>query len=152
MWLSYVSDELRINFLTPVSIGVDNSWGITGVATEVEALAFTESSVEHGYNRPRAVAAAAAVSGPGDIVLLEMQSTCCGRREYSPAETDPSVWTITRAAVDANVIVVAAAGNGNEDLDSAPYAQVRIVCEPSSTVCAAVLFNSIRCGAVPRQG
>lgn len=106
-----------------VTKGVLNDYGITGVAREAEIYTYSEKTVEDGYNRLRAVTAAVENSGPGDVVLLEMQTTCCGRREYSPAETNPSVWLVTKVGTDAGVVVVAAAGNGNEDLDSADYSE-----------------------------
>jgi hypothetical protein len=106
-----------------VSKGVLNGFGITGVAREADIYTYAESTLEHGYNRIRAITAAVADSREGDVVLLEMQTRCCGRLEYSPAETDPSVWMVTKAATDAGIIVVSAAGNGNEDLDSPPYSE-----------------------------
>ncbi len=48
-------------------------------------------------------------------MLLEMQ------RDFAPAETDPNVWTVVKAGVDAGIIVVSAAGNGNRDLDGMDY-------------------------------
>lgn len=36
-----------------------------------------------------------------------------------------SVWTLTRSATDSGIIVVAAAGNGNQDLDGAAYTEYR---------------------------
>lgn len=54
-----------------------------------------------------------------------MQTTCCGRTSFSPAETNPAIWLIVRTGADAGVIVVAAAGNGDEDLDSEPYTEYR---------------------------
>jgi len=106
-----------------VTKGVQNDFGITGVAREAEIYTYSELTLEGGYNRERAVVAAVENSGPGDVVLLEMQSTCCGRSSYSPAETNPSVWLATKVGTDAGVVVVAAAGNGNEDLDSSPYSE-----------------------------
>ena len=71
-----------------------------------------------------AVAAAIAAARPGDVVLLEMQ-TFGANGNYGPAEYDPAVWTLVKRATDAGIIVVAAAGNGTEDLDSPDYEEYR---------------------------
>jgi hypothetical protein len=104
-----------------VSTGIPNGIGITGVAPEAGGPYTYSEWTTNGGRRERAVGTAIADSAAGDVVLLEMQATCCGRRDYSPAETSAAVWMLVRAGSDAGVIVVAAAGNGNEDLDSAPY-------------------------------
>eukprot|EP01065_Artemidia_motanka_P026914 TRINITY_DN32153_c0_g1_i1.p1 TRINITY_DN32153_c0_g1~~TRINITY_DN32153_c0_g1_i1.p1 ORF type:complete len:505 (+),score=158.58 TRINITY_DN32153_c0_g1_i1:81-1595(+) len=104
-----------------IAVGVRNGFGITGVAAKATAQTFSEQTVEHGHNRPRAIAAAAAASRAGDVILYEMQTTCLGSVNYVPAECDNSVWLATRTAADAGVVVVAAAGNGNADLDSSTY-------------------------------
>ncbi len=59
-------------------------------------------------------------SRPGDIVLLEMQETytCGGITAYVPAEINPNLHAVVKTGIPANqVIVVAAAGNGNQNLD-----------------------------------
>ena len=66
-----------------VSKGVLNGFGINGVARGADIYTYAESTLEHGYNRIRAVTTAVADSSEGDVVLLEMQTTCCGRRGYS---------------------------------------------------------------------
>jgi len=63
-------------------------------------------------------------SSTGDVVLLEMQ-TIGPDGKYAPAEYDPTVWLTVKAGVDAGVIVVAAAGNGNADLDAPAYQEYR---------------------------
>ena len=42
-----------------------------------------------------------------------------------PAEIHPMVWLVTRLGTDAGVVIVAAAGNGEQDLDSADYDEYR---------------------------
>ncbi len=104
-----------------ITAGVENGYGITGIAPDVESVnVYPEISVEQGSRRATCIANAIADSDPGDVVLLEMQTTGAGG-DYAPAEYDFSVWTIVKNGGDQGVLVVAAAGNGNQNLDSAPY-------------------------------
>jgi hypothetical protein len=103
---------------------VPNSYGMTGLVPDADVFTYPERSVERGSRRVEAIAAAVAGSRPGDVVLLEMQ-TVGANGQYGPAEYNPAVWQVVKAATDAGIIVVAAAGNGNEDLDSAGYAEYR---------------------------
>ncbi len=103
---------------------VSNGYGMTGLVPDVELHTYSESTVQGGYRRAEAIAAAAAGSRAGDVVLLEMQ-TAGGTGHDGPAEWDPAVWMVTKTATDAGVIVVAAAGNGGENLDSPAWASYR---------------------------
>ena len=97
-------------------IAGDNGYGVTGVAPGASLYTYSEWTLEGGFRRLSAITAAVADSGVGDIVLLEMQTVGVGN-SYGPAELDPAVHLITSVATDAGVLVVAAAGNGNQDLD-----------------------------------
>ena len=102
----------------------DNGYGVTGMATGAEVHTYPEWTVEGGFRRVECIASAIADSAAGDVVMLEMQQIGAGN-SYGPAELDPAVWMVTRTGADAGVVVVAAAGNGNQDLDHwlyAPYA------------------------------
>jgi subtilisin family serine protease len=101
-----------------------NTYGVTGLVPDAEVQLFPEDTVEQGYRRPAAIASAIAASRPGDVVLLEMQTPGPGG-DYGPAELDPTVWDLVKRATDAGIIVVAAAGNGSQDLDSADYDEYR---------------------------
>lgn len=101
-----------------------NGYGCDGAAPLASFATFPENSVEQGSRRATCIANAIASSQPGDIVLLEMQTTGAGGG-YGPAELNQSVWTVVRTGSDAGVVVVAAAGNGAQDLDSAAYASYR---------------------------
>jgi hypothetical protein len=105
-------------------IGVDNAYGVTGLAPDADGLFFTEWSVEQGFRRETAIANAIASVDSGDVVVLEMQVTGPGGG-YGPAELDPAVWTLVRNGADAGIVVVAAAGNGDQNLDSSAYAEYR---------------------------
>ena len=101
--------------------GGDNGYGVTGIAPAATAFVAPEYTVEFGSNRARAVNLAAAAVSPGDVILLEMQTVVCGggSGEYGPAEWSQPVFDATATATANGIIVVAAAGNGAVDLDSA---------------------------------
>jgi subtilisin family serine protease len=60
---------------------------------------------------------------PGDVILLEMQYAIegVGGGQWGPAELEPSVWDATCAASQIGIIVVAAAGNGDQNLNGTAY-------------------------------
>lgn len=101
---------------------VDNAYGCTGIAPDAEVYTYPENTEEEGGRRETAIANAIADSSVGDLVLLEMQtSTRPNGGGYGPAELNPNVWTVVEAGTAAGVVMVGAAGNGAEDLDSAWY-------------------------------
>jgi hypothetical protein len=102
-------------------VGRDNAFGCTGLAPDAEMYFFPEWTVEGGVRRATAVANAIATMDAGDVVLLEMQAEGTVDEGYVPAEYDPVIWMLTRNATDAGVVVVAAAGNGNQNLDAPSY-------------------------------
>lgn len=118
-----------------ISVGTNNEFGITGSAPKAQAYFFSEIPSGQSWDRPRAVAEALSSARPGDVVLLEMQTwgACSaedgkcnsGGRPYVLAEYDQEIFELVRTAADADVIVVAAAGNGNADLDAPEYAAYR---------------------------
>jgi MYXO-CTERM domain-containing protein len=89
----------------------DDGYGCTGLVPDAHVQTFPEYSVEDGVRRVEAIASAVAASNPGDVVMLEMQDLGAGG-DYAPAEVWEPVWVVTRAGVDAGVVIVAAAGNG----------------------------------------
>jgi Subtilase family/Fibronectin type III domain len=105
-------------------IGRDNGYGCTGLAPDAQPYFFPEYTVEEGGRRATAIAHAISTVSAGDVVLLEMQAGINGA-DYGPAELDPAVWLVVKSGVDAGVIVVAAAGNGAQNLDSAFYDEYR---------------------------
>jgi hypothetical protein len=97
----------------------DNAYGFSGIAPDADFYTWPENSVEQGSRRVTCITNAVAASSSGDIVMLEMQTTSGGG--YGPAELSPAVWTVCSTATAAGVVVVGAAGNGNENLDSSNY-------------------------------
>jgi len=97
-----------------------NEYGCSGLVPDAEVYTYPEWTVEEGYRRVTCITNAIANSSVGDVVLLEMQTQYYGDN-YGPAELDPAVWTVVNAGTDAGVVVVGAAGNGNQNLDSGTY-------------------------------
>ncbi len=102
-------------------VASDDGYGCTGLTPDVVVRTYPEWTLEDDFRRVTAITNAIAGSDPGDVVLLEMQAPGAGG-DYGPAELDHAVWTVTRSGVDAGVIVVGAAGNGNQNLDAGVYA------------------------------
>ena len=104
-------------------IGRDNGFGMLGLAPDAQAYFFPEWTIQQGSRRATAIANAVSTLNPGDVVLLEMQAN--GSTGLGPAELEAPVWNVVRTATDAGIIVVAAAGNGNQNLDNSSYAAYR---------------------------
>ena len=100
----------------------DNAYGVKGLTVGATYATYPEWTIEGGSRRVECIAAAIADSGAGDIVLLEMQTSAGLFGGYVPAEYDPAVFAVVKVGTDAGVIVVGAAGNGNQDLDSSAFA------------------------------
>lgn len=110
-----------------VIAGHNGEYGVTGLAHDIEeAVLFSEYTQEYGYNRVQAISLAIQNSAPGEIIIYELQTGGAGWTEEDPkyvtAEYEYSVWDLTKAATDTGIIIVAAAGNGNQNLDAPQYA------------------------------
>ncbi|MEN3942066.1 S8 family serine peptidase [Prosthecobacter sp. SYSU 5D2] len=102
----------------------DNGYGTSGGAPDCDYWFYPEySTLTTGAQyRAACVLAAIVASGPGDIVVLEMQTGGPGPdSDYVPAEYNQSVWTSVRTGTNAGVLTIAAAGNGNQNLDDAMF-------------------------------
>jgi len=102
---------------------LDNGYGCTGLTPQAELWFFSEidqnTCLWSASMRDTAIATAIAYLRPGDVFLLESEtSSSVG---LSPTEVIHSVWDLTWSATQSGIIVVAAAGNGGEyaDLDAA---------------------------------
>ncbi len=106
-----------------VLVAGNNSYGMTGSLPDCPTFFYPEYSNKTAggiQDRTAAIVAAIAASAAGDIVVLEMQTGGVGD-QYVPAEYALSVWNAVKTGSDAGVVVVAAAGNGNQNLDSSGY-------------------------------
>lgn len=97
-------------------------YGVTGMANEAAELILFPEWQETGYNRILAVTNSIANSVAGDVIIYEMQTGGSTNTAYVPAEYENVIWDLTKAATDSGIVVVAAAGNGNQNLDALFYA------------------------------
>ena len=98
-------------------VGRDNGKGVVGIAPDVERV-FTASI--GGQSVARAIDQVARELRPGDVLLIELQGTG-PRGRFLPVEYWDDVFDAIRVATRRGVIVIEAAGNGNEDLDHPAY-------------------------------
>ncbi|NIF07560.1 S8 family serine peptidase [Chryseobacterium sp. Tr-659] len=100
---------------------VKDNIGLTGAAYSASDIKGYMEWTTVGYNRASAVSRSINASQAGDIILYEMQ-TGGKDGQYCPAEYDKVIWDMTKAATDSGIIIIAAAGNGNQNLDDPFYA------------------------------
>ncbi|WP_407519798.1 S8 family peptidase [Methylobacterium oryzisoli] len=99
-------------------IGGDlNTIGVTGICA---AANIRGSSIFDAGGLPSAIVAAADRLRPGDIILLEVQYGHPARG-FTSVEWWPADFAAIRYAVNRGIIVVEAAGNGNNNLDDPVY-------------------------------
>ena len=105
-------------------IGTSNAFGVKGISHGATAKVAPERTNLLGPNRANAILLATNDGKPGDVILLEMQTPVCGgacgndQKGCGPAEWAADVFEATVAAVRKGLVVVAAAGNGDFNLDS----------------------------------
>lgn len=100
------------------------AYGISGMAHNASEAVLYPEWQQSGYDRVNAVSSAIQNSLAGDVILFEMQAY--GQSgNYVPAEFDNVIWDLTKAATDAGIVIVEAAANGNQNLDSAYYTAYR---------------------------
>lgn len=101
-------------------VALDNGYGVTGLVPGAEpVVVFPYVSAEE-YDVAGAVLLAVELLGPGDVLLIEQQTVANGG--YAPVEAEPAVWDAIAAAVEKGIVVVEAAGNGDQDLDDPSWA------------------------------
>jgi hypothetical protein len=106
--------------------GDRNTFGITGICPDANVRAI---SIFGGVGSARAIRQAADLLNPGDVILIELhrpgpRHTFASRLDqagYVAIEWWPDDYQAIRYAVNKGVIVVEAAGNGQENLDDAIY-------------------------------
>lgn len=101
--------------------GDTNTIGVTGISPDANLRAISVyRDAAMTYNLPQVIQLAADSLRPGDIILIEQQyshpTLGLTTVEWWPADFDA-----IRYAVSRGVIVVEAAGNGNNNLDAAGY-------------------------------
>ena len=98
-------------------VGRDNGKGVVGIAPDVERV-FTSSI--GGLAVANAIDAAANRLRAGDVLLIELQSSG-PRGGWIPVEYWDDVYDAIKTATQRGVVVIEAAGNGNENLDHRDY-------------------------------
>ena len=98
---------------------IPNSFGVTGIAPGAFAYVASASSTELGYMPARAIGIAMNKLRAGDVIIIEQQSPVCGLEDFGPLEYYQDVFDAVSAATAKGIIVVAAAGNGDVNLDRA---------------------------------
>jgi hypothetical protein len=108
-----------------VLFGNNGSYGITGIAHGAQQVWLYPEWQQSGYSRTNAITQALNNSSIGDVIVFEMQAYgfngTVSNPRFVPAEFDFLVWNLTKALTDSGRIVVAAAGNGYQNLDSSDY-------------------------------
>ncbi len=94
-----------------------NSFGVTGIAPGAFAYVAAASSKELGYQPARAVGIAMNKLMAGDVIVIEQQAPVCGLEDYGPLEYYQDMFDAVSAATAKGMVVVAAAGNGDVNLD-----------------------------------
>lgn len=118
-----------------------NGFGVNGLAPLASFATFPEWTVQGGSRRLQAITNAIDTSKPGDVVLLEMQTNGAGGG-FGPAELVSSIRIVCKLGVDAGVVVVGAAGNGNQNLDAAAYASYMAAGDSGAILVGAGSANS----------
>ncbi len=94
----------------------DNGFGVTGIVNEAELYLVNALNLERGWDLAGALAVAASVTGPGDVILIEQQ-VYGPNGEFAPVEWLPEIYDAIRALTRSGRHVVEAAGNGGQNLD-----------------------------------
>lgn len=97
------------------AIADDSTVGVVGIAPSVTSVNMTshyDAGTGTTGNVADAILGALPSMDAGDVLLLEVQ------KSYRPTETDDADFDAIRLAVAHGVVVVEAAGNGNDDLDA----------------------------------
>ena len=117
--LCYTPQGLYIDHGTAVlgEIGSgDNGYGATGIVNQASLGMVTQYPVGMSNSVARAIDCATSLLDAGDVILLEAQ-TGGPHGAYVPVEWNQAEYDSIAAATAKGIIVVEAAGNGDEDLD-----------------------------------
>ncbi|WP_169713753.1 S8 family peptidase [Paludifilum halophilum] len=94
----------------------DNTIGNIGITPRAKTRVVSQWRTPSTYSTADAVLSAVNAMEPGDVLLLEAQTTV-GESGYLPVEVEPAVFDAIRAGTSKGVIVVEAGGNGSNNLD-----------------------------------
>lgn len=102
--------------------------GVTGLVRSASLKVTNAANLERGYDLATSLLVAADSMQPGDVLLIEQQiqgpnggCDSSGQDGCAPVEWIPSFYDSIRNVTSRGIIVVEAAGNGNQNLDGAEY-------------------------------
>jgi hypothetical protein len=98
-------------------LAVDNTRGDIGIAPRASGRCVSQYRSSTNYNTAAAILSAAGSMSPGDVMLLEAQTSVAGS-SYLPVEVETAAFDAIRHAVDLGIVVIEAGGNGSNDLDA----------------------------------
>jgi subtilisin family serine protease len=106
-----------------IIIAGNDGYGMTGLAHEASEVILFPEWQEIGYSRINAVNQSIQNSTVGDVIIYEMQEDgpTSSSTDFVPAEYNSVIWDLTKAASNAGIVIVAAAGNGNQNLNGSLY-------------------------------
>jgi hypothetical protein len=114
-------------------VAVDSARGGIGIAPGATARVISQWRSADDYSTADAIVNAAAAMQPGDVLLLEAQTTYpTSGSTFVPVEVEELVFDAIRAAVDRGIVVVEAAANGSLALDTFQDVRGRRVLDRSS--------------------
>lgn len=99
-------------------VACDNAIGGVGIAPGATCRVISQWRAADAYSTALAIAEAASVMNPGAVLLLEAQTEYETMPGFLPVEVEEVVFESIRTAVAKGIVVVEAAGNGNNDLDA----------------------------------
>lgn len=108
-------------------VGLKNAYGVTGIAPAAITKLSPAETKENNYDPATAILLASNSLNPGDVIVIEQQYPVCGhltcdantQAGCGPLEALQAVHDVIANVTALNRIVVAAAGNGNVNLDDA---------------------------------
>ncbi len=102
-------------------VSVPNAFGTVGICHRAKPHV-QSAIIGNTFNTAAAIDNAASKLRPGDVLLIELHSELHpGTGDFVAMQFFPDVFTAIRAAVNKGVVVVEAAGNGNQNFDAAKY-------------------------------
>jgi len=103
-------------------LGLPDGKGVCGIAPQARGAVYSAYTGTY-WNAAGAIVEASQKLSPGDVILLELNAEEHEGGPLMPMTYWSYVRLAVRAATDRGICVVAAAGNGGQDLDATAYAK-----------------------------